>query len=107
MHECEAPVDDEQRDDRTDERRRCDGERDDALAEDLGDRLDVAGQAGDDRSGSRPGEIAKRELREVVEQVAPDPEHDLLSERDETAHDERLDEPADNGDADVDRDIEE
>ena len=77
-------------------------ERRHALREHVGDGVDVARQARDDPARLLLREVAKRESRQVVEEVAPEPDHDRLADRGEPADEHGLEDPADGGDGEID-----
>jgi hypothetical protein len=84
--EAEAPVEQEQAADRRDEGERVHDERRQALVEHVRERVDVARQARDDPARPSVGEVAQRERREVVEQIAPQLEHDPLPDPGSISH---------------------
>ena len=77
---AEPPVVDEQRGDGCREQHAVGDEGREALRQHVGDRVDVARQPGDDPAGALLGEVAQRERREVVEQLAAQSEHHLLAQ---------------------------
>ena len=79
-HDAEAPVEQEEPADRRQQRQRVDDERRQPLVEHVRERVDVARQARDDPAGLLLREVAKREPREMVEQVAPQFEHHPLTD---------------------------
>ena len=100
--EPEPPVEHEQPDDRREERQRVDDERRQALREHIRQRVDVRGQARDDPARLLLREVAQRQRRQVVEEVAAQPEHDALADAGEAAHERRLQHPGERVDREVD-----
>ena len=99
--EPEPPVEQEEPADRGDERERVDDERRQALVEHVGERVDVAVQPRDDPAGLLLREVAQRQRREVVEEVAPQLEHDPLADAREPEPRPRPEHPRRGVDADV------
>ena len=78
--EPEPPVEQEEPADGGDQRQRVDDERRQALVEDVGERVDVARQPRDDPAGLLLREVAERQGREVLEEVAAELEHHPLAD---------------------------
>ena len=91
--ETEAPVEDEQADDRGEQRERVDDERGQPLREHVRERVDVGGEPRDDPARLLLREVAQRERRQVIEEVAAQAEHDVLADAGEPAHERRLQHP--------------
>src|SRR2546423_472826 len=102
--EAEPPVCDQQGRERGRQEHDVRDEGRHALREDVRDRVHVARQPGDDPPGLLLREVAEREPRQVVEEVAAQAQHHALPEAGETADEDRLEDPAAGGDAEVDRD---
>ena len=79
-HEPQPPVEQEEAADRREERQRVDDERRQSLVEDVRERVDVARQARDDPARLLLREVAQRERRQVLEEVAAQLEHDPLAD---------------------------
>ena len=103
--EPEAPVEDEEAADRREQRQRVDDECRQPLREDVGERVDVRGEARDDPAGLLLREVAQRELRQVVEQILAQAEHDALADRGEAADERRLEHPGERVDQQVEQDV--
>ncbi len=100
----EAPVDDQQRRNRGRQEDQVRDERRHPLRERVRDGVDVTRQPGDDPAGLLLREVAERESRQVVEEVAPQADHDRLPDPRQTADEDCLQNPSDRRDDDVDRD---
>ena len=93
---AEPPVVDEHRGDGRREQHAVGDESREALRQHVGDGVDVARQPGDDPARALLGEVAQRERREMVEQLAAQPEHHLLAQpRHAPDHEAEQDEPGD------------
>ena len=89
--------------DRREQRQRVDDERRQPLREDVGERVDVRGEARDDPAGLLLREVAQRQLRQVVEEVfAAGRARRLWPTRGEAADERRLQHPGDRVDREVD-----
>ena len=102
--EAQSPVGDEQRRERRREEDDIRDERRHPLGKDVADGVDVARQAGDDPARLLLREVPERQAGEVVEQIAAQAEHHALADAGEPADEDRLQDPADRGYSQVDRD---
>ena len=104
-HEPESPVEEEQPADRRDERQRVDDERRQPLVQDVGERVDVARQPGDDPAGLLLREVPERQRREVLEEIATQVEHHALTDAGEHQPGRGAEQPRDHADGDVRHDV--
>ena len=102
--EAESPVGDQQGDHRGRQQHEVRDERRHALREDVRDGVDVARQPRDDPARLLLREVAQREAGQMVEEVAPQPDHHALADAGEPADEDGLEDPADAGDDEVDDD---
>ncbi len=104
-HDAEAPVEQEEPADRGEQCQRVDDERRQALVEDVRDRIDVARQAGDDPARLLLREVPERERGEMLEEVAAQVEHDLLTDAGEHQPRRRAEDPGGCPDCDVEHHV--
>ena len=104
--DAQAPVEQEEPADRGEERQRVDDERRQSLVEHVREGVDVARQPGDDPARLLLGEVAERQRREVVEEVAAQVEHDLLADPGQHQPRRRAEDPGRQPDRDVEHDVE-
>ena len=102
---AEAPVEDEEPDDRREQRQRVDDERRQALGEDVRERVDVRGDPGDDPAGLLLREVLQRQSGQVVEEVFAQSEHHVLADSREPAYERRLEDPGEGIDDEIDDDV--
>ena len=103
--EAEAPVEQEQASDRGDQGQRVHDEGRQPLVEHIRERVDVAREARDDPAGLLLGEVAERQGRQVLEQVAAEVEHHALPDAREQEPGRRAERPGDGADGDVRDDV--
>ena len=101
----ESPVENEQPDDRGHERHGVDDQRCQPLVEHVRERVDVARQPRNDPARLLLREVPQGEGGEVLEEVATEIEHDLLSDPREHQPRRRPDDPGGGPDSDVEDDV--